>query len=101
MSFQNLFSRWKILSDAFNSHMVCYIVINSFFVSFATSGGSYNPSQNTLRLISKFEKCVPSSMESLTANFIHFSSAIAKDYVRTQFRDFTKIFSFSKPFDNS
>ena len=40
-------------------------------------------------------------MESLTANFIHFSSAIAKDYVRTQFRDFTKIFSFSKPFDNS
>ena len=47
MNFQNLFSRRKILSKAFNSHMVGYIVINNFFASFEVSGGSYNPSQNT------------------------------------------------------
>ena len=58
--------------------MVYYIVINNFFVSFETSGGSYNPSQNTLKLINEFEKCIPSFMESLTANFIQFFSAIAK-----------------------
>ena len=50
-------------------------------------------------------------MERLTANLSQFSSAIAKNvffngdwtlnYVCTQFRDFTKLFSFSKPFDNS
>ena len=55
---------------------VCFI--NNFFVSFEISGGSYNPSQNTLRLINKFEKCIPSFMESLIADFIQFSSAIAK-----------------------
>ena len=43
----NLFLRRKILSKAFNSHIVCYIVINNFFVSFEMCGGSYNPSQNT------------------------------------------------------
>ena len=58
--------------------MVCYIVMNNFFVSFEISGGSYNSSQNTLRLINEFEKCIPSFIESLTANFIQFSSAIAK-----------------------
>ena len=78
MNFQNLFSRRKILSRAFNSHMVCYIVINNFFLSFEISGGSYNPSQNTLRLINEFEKCIPSFMESLIAKFIQFSSVIAK-----------------------
>ena len=58
--------------------IVCYIGRNNFFVSFEISGGSYNPSQNTLRLINKFEKCIPSFMESLIADFIQFSSAIAK-----------------------
>ena len=59
--------------NPFNSHTV----INNFFVSFEISGGSYNPSQNTLRLINKFEKCIPSFMESLI-DFIQFSSSIAK-----------------------
>ena len=78
MNFQNLFLRKKILSKAFNSHIVCYIVINNFFVNFEISGGSYNPSQNTLRLMNKFVKSIPSFMESLIADFIQFSSAIAK-----------------------
>ena len=47
-------------------------------MSFEISGGSDNPSQNTLRLINKFEKCILSIMESLTAEFIQFSSANAK-----------------------
>ena len=78
MNFQNLFSRRKILSKAFNSHMVCYSVINNFFASFEISGGSYNPSKNTLKLINKFEKCNTSFMESLIADFIQFSGAIDK-----------------------
>ena len=78
MNFKNLFLRRKILSKAFNSHIVCYIAINNSFVSFEISGGSNNPSQNTLRLINKFEKCIPSFMESLIADFIQFSSAITK-----------------------
>ena len=78
MNFQNLFSRRKILSKAFNSHTVCYIVINNFFGSFQISAGPYNPSQNTLRLINKFEKCIPSFMQSLIADFIQFSRAIVK-----------------------
>ena len=78
MNFQNLFLRRKILSKDFNSHIVCYIAVNNFFVSFKIRGGSYNPSQNTLRLINKFEKCIPSFMESLIADFVEFSSAIAK-----------------------
>ena len=76
MNFQNLFSKRKILSKTFSSHMVCYIVINNFFVSFEISGGSYNPSQNTLRLLNEFEKCILSFMESLIPDFIQFSSAI-------------------------
>ena len=54
---------------------------------------------------------MPSFMESLIANFIQFLSAIANflflqgrlgtKLLCTQFRDFTKIFSFSKSFDNS
>ena len=78
MNFQNLFSKRKILSKAFNSHMVCYIVINNFFVSFEISGGSYNPLQNTLKLINEFEKCILSFIESLISDFIQFSSAIIK-----------------------
>ena len=78
MYFENLFSRRKILSKAFNSHMVCYIVTNNFFASFEICGGSYNPSQNSLRLINKFENCNPSFMESLIADFIQFSGAVAK-----------------------
>ena len=34
--------------------------------------------QNTLRLINEFEKCIPSFIESLTANFTQFPIAIAK-----------------------
>ena len=78
MNFQNLFLRRKILSKAFNSHSVCYIAINNFLVSFEISCGSCNPSQNILRLINKFEKCIPSFMETLIANFIQFSIANTK-----------------------
>ena len=111
INFQNLFSRRKILPKAFNSHMTCYIVINNFFVSFEISVESYNSSQNTFRLTNEFNKCIPSFMESLSANYIQFFSAIAKflflqqrlgtRLLYTQFRDFTKIFSFSMSFDNS
>ena len=76
VNFQNLFSKRKILLKAFNSHMVCYIVINNFFVSLEISGGSYNPSQNTLRLKNIFEKCILSFMECLIADFTQFFSAI-------------------------
>ena len=61
--------------------------------------------------MSEFEKYIPSFMEILTANFVQFPSAIAKFLFLqrrlgtrlccTQFRDFTKVFSFSKSFDNS
>ena len=110
MNFQNLFSKRKILLKAFSNHMVCYIVTNNFFVSFEISGGSYNPSQNTLRLINEFEKCTLPFMESLVTDFIKFSSIIVKflfpwdyalDNVCTLFRDFTKISSCFKSFDNS
>ena len=47
-------------------------------MSFKISGGSYILSQNTLRLTKKFEKCIPSFMESLIADFMKFFSAIAK-----------------------
>ena len=107
INLQNLFLKRKILSKALKSHMVYYIVINNFFVSFEIIGGS----QNTLSLINEFEKCILSFMESLIADFIQFSSTIAKfyfckgdqalDYVCTQFRDFIKISSFSKLFDHS
>ena len=73
----NEYSRRKILLKAFNSQMVCFIVINNFFVSFEISGGSCNP-ENTLRLISELEKCTPSFMESLIADFIEFSSTSTK-----------------------
>ena len=58
--------------------MFCYIVINNFFVSFEISSGSYNPSQNALKLINKFEKHIPSFMESLITDFSQFSSVIGK-----------------------
>ena len=114
MNFQNLLSRRKILSKVFNSHMVCYIAINTF-VNFEISGAFFNPSLNTLRLINEFEKCIPSFLEGLIANFIQFSSAIAKflflkgrldtrlcvrDYLCTQFRDFTTLFPYCMSFDN-
>ena len=110
MSFQNLFTRRKILSKAFISRVACCIVINNFFMSFEISHGSNNSSQNTLRLIKEFEKIIPSFMESLIANSIldNFPALLPNfdfckgdwvlDYVCTQFRDFTKTFSFSKSF---
>ena len=89
--------------------------MNTFFVSFEISGAFSNPSLNTWKLINEFEKCIPFFMEGLIANFIQLSSAIAKflflkgrwdtrlcvlDYVCTQFRDLTKLFSYSKSFGN-
>ena len=78
-------------------------------MNFEISGGSYNPPQNTLRLINEFKKCILSFMESLMANFIHFSSTIARflflqgrlEHVCAQFRVFSKVFSASKSYDNS
>ena len=72
----------------------------------AGGGGGYNPSQNTLRLKNKFEKCISSFTESLiflalSPNFYFCKGDWALDYVRTQFRDFSKISSFFKLFDNS
>ena len=55
---------------------VIWFVISNFFVSFEIFRGSYNFSQNTLRLIKIFEKCTLSFMESLIADFIQFFSAI-------------------------
>ena len=78
MTFQNLFLRSKILSKTLNSHIVCYVVINNISVSFEIRGGSYNPSQNTLRQINKFEKCIASFMKILIDGFIQFSGTIAK-----------------------
>ena len=51
--------------------VICF-VINNFFVSFEISGVSYNLSQNTLRLISEFRKCILLFMESVIAGFIQF-----------------------------
>ena len=82
------------MSKALNSHMVCYIDINNFCVSFEISGGSYNPSENTLRLINEFEKCIPSFIKSLTANLLEFSSAIAKSLF-LQGRLGTRLFLYS------
>ena len=55
---------------------IIWFVINNFFVSFEIFRGSYNFSQNTLRLIKIFEKFILSFMESLIADFIQFFSAI-------------------------
>ena len=52
--------------------MVCFIVINSFFVSFEIGGGPYNPSQNTLRLINLSFK------GSLIVDFVELFNAMAK-----------------------
>ena len=64
--------------DLIEGFKVIWFVINNFFVSFKISGGSYNLSQNTLRLINEFEKCILSFMESLIADFIHFFGAITE-----------------------
>ena len=98
-----------ILSKTFNSRVVCYIATNNSFVSSEISGGTYNPSQNTLRQINEFEKCILSFMETLIADFILallpnfylWKGDWALDYVCTHYRDFAKIFSFSKSLDNS
>ena len=47
-------------------------------MSFEISGGSYNPSQNILRLINECKKCVLSFTESLIADFIRSSGTISK-----------------------
>ena len=47
-------------------------------MGFEISGEFYNPSQNTLRLIHEFEKCILSFMESLIAGSIQFSRSIVK-----------------------
>ena len=75
MNSENLFSRRKILSKAFNSHMDDYIVTKNFF---EISGESYNPSQNTWRLINKFEKCILSFIKSSIGDFYQFYRAIVK-----------------------
>lgn len=77
--FQNPRSRMKLLSNVFNSHMVSYIVINNFSVSFGISGRSFYPSHNTLRLIDRFEKYMFFT-ERLIADFVQFSNAIANFY---------------------
>ena len=46
------------MEDLIEGFKVIWFVINNFFVSFKISGGSYNLSQNTLRLIKEFEKCI-------------------------------------------
>ena len=82
----------------------------SFFVSFETSGGSYNPSQNILRLINECKKCVLSFPESLIADFIRISGTISKFLFLQERLDtrlcgysilWCKNYSFSKSFDNS
>ena len=57
--------------------VICF-VINNFFVSFEISGVSYNLSQNTLRLISEFGKCILLFMESVIADFIQFLGLLLK-----------------------
>ena len=79
-----LFSRRKIISKGFK---VIWFVINNFFVSFEISCGSYNLSQNTLRLINEFEKCTLPFMESLIADFIQFFSTIAKFLLLSSYSD--------------
>ena len=64
--------------DLIEGFKVIWFVINNSFVISGISGGSYNLSQNTLRLINEFRKCILSFMESLIADFIQFFSAIAK-----------------------
>ena len=49
----------KDLIEEFSSHMVCYIVINNFFVSLQISDGSYSLSQNTLRLNKRVQEMNP------------------------------------------
>ena len=51
--------------------------MDTFFVSFEVSGASYNFSQNILRLINEFKKCILSFIGSLIAGFIQVFSAIA------------------------
>ena len=48
--------------------LLVYYVSN---LSFEISGESYNPSQNTLRLINKLDKCILSFMESLISLIKH------------------------------
>ena len=64
--------------DLIEGFKVIWYVISNFFVSFEISGGSYNFSQNTLKLINESGKCILSFMESLIADFIQFFIAFAR-----------------------
>ena len=64
--------------DLIEGFKVIWFVINNLIVSFEINGGSYNLSQNTLKLINEFQKCILSFMERLIGDFIQFFSAIAK-----------------------
>ena len=73
INFQNTFSKsyWR----AFNSHMVFYFTIKNSPVTFEISDRYYNPLQNLLTRMNKFEKR-RILMESLVAVFLQFSSII-------------------------
>ena len=114
MNFKNPFSGRRILSKAFNSHIVCYIVINNFmslwlykFLSFVISGGFYHLSQNTLRLINKFQKCwtfkecLIADFLALLPNFLFLQCRLGLGYVYTQSWFFPNIFSFPKSLSRS
>ena len=62
--------------DLIEAFKVVWFVINNFFVSFETSSGCYNLSQNTSRLINEIEKCVLSFMESVIIDFIQLLRAM-------------------------
>ena len=64
---ESIFKKEDLIDGFSHCLLHCH---KQLFVSFEISGGSYNPSQNTLRLINKFEKCMLSFMETLIANFI-------------------------------
>ena len=49
-------------------------------MSFEISVDSYNSSQNTLRLINKFNKFISFFMENLIANFIQFLGLLTNFY---------------------
>ena len=64
--------------DLIEGFKVIWFVRNNFFVSFEISSGSYNLSQNTLKLINEIEKYILSFMESLIADFSQFFRSFVK-----------------------
>ena len=64
--------------DLIEGFKVIWLVRNNFFVSFEISSGSYNLSQNTLKLINEIEKYILSFMESLIADFSQFFRSFVK-----------------------